>query len=347
MPLLTGLTLDRIIKVHQEDISPITMLTIIAEDPRGFGRVVRAADGSVSAIVEEAQATEAQLLIQELNLGVYCFSSDWLWDALERITLSPKGEYYLTDLIKIAVDSNQTVQALPLEDPREGIGVNTRQHLAEACAIMRERINQDWMLAGVTIIDPQQTYIESSVNIGQDTVIWPGTYLFSDSRIGEDCTLGPNTLIRSSQVGAGCRIEYSLIEGSILENNVQVGPYTHLRGNTHLAEGVHIGNFGEIKNSYLGSGTKMGHFSYIGDAEIAENVNIGAGTITCNFDGEKKNKTSVGSGAFIGSDTMLVAPVSLGEGSCTGAGAVVTKDVPAHTLAVGVPARSIRKIIKK
>jgi bifunctional UDP-N-acetylglucosamine pyrophosphorylase/glucosamine-1-phosphate N-acetyltransferase len=346
MPLLTSDSFTRIIENQKAQSGPITMLSTIADDPRGFGRVLRADDGSVSAIVEEAEATSEQLRIHELNTGVYCFSADWLWNALEHIPLSPKGEYYLTDLVKMAVSENLIVQALRLEDPREGIGINTRQHLAEVITIMRDRINQVWMLAGVTLIDPQRTYIEPGVKIGQDTTIWPDSYLFSGTVIGDACTLGPNAIIRGSQIGTGCNVECSIIEESLLDENVHVGPYAHLRSKTHLEMGVHVGNFGETKNSRLGAGTKMGHFSYIGDADIADNVNIGAGTITCNFDGVNKNKTMIGAGAFIGSDTMLVAPLSIGEGACTGAGAVVTKDVPANTLAVGVPARSVRKIKK-
>ena len=346
MPLLTSDSLTMIIESQKAQSGPITMLSTITDDPRGFGRVLRADDGSVSAIVEEAEATSEQLRIRELNTGVYCFSADWLWNVLEHIPLSPKGEYYLTDLVKMAVSENLTVQALRLEDPREGIGINTRQHLAEVITIMRDRINQGWMLAGVTLIDPLRTYIETGVKIGQDTTIWPDSYLFSGTVIGDACTLGPNTIIRGSQIGTGCNVESSIIEESLLEENVHVGPFAHLRSKTHLEMGVHVGNFGETKNSRLGAGTKMGHFSYIGDADIAENVNIGAGTITCNFDGVNKNKTMIGAGAFIGSDTMLVAPLSIGEGACTGAGAVVTKDVPANTLAVGVPARSVRKIKK-
>ncbi len=199
----------------------------------------------------------------------------------------------------------------------------------------------------MTIVDPQRTYIEPGVLIGQDTVIWPDTYLQSNSKIGSGCTLGPNTIIRKSQVGARCKICASVLEGAQVEDEVEMGPYVHLRRGAHLAQGVHMGNFGEVKNSYLGPGTKMGHFSYIGDAQIAAGVNIGAGTITCNFDGEKKNQTEIGAGAFIGSDTMLVAPVKVGEGAHTGAGAVVTKDIPPYTLAVGVPARPIRKLEKR
>jgi bifunctional UDP-N-acetylglucosamine pyrophosphorylase/glucosamine-1-phosphate N-acetyltransferase len=346
MPLLTEETLRCVVQAQSENSGPITMLTLLAEDPRGFGRVVRAAGNRVLEVVEEAQATEEQRQIRELNASVYCFNSDWLWRSLPRITLSPKGEYYLTDLIAIAAQDGLAVRALVAENPHETIGINTRVHLAEAEAYLRQRINRDWMLAGVTLIDPATTYIEPGVRIGQDTLIWPNTYLQGNSTIGEACVLGPDTLVRDTSVGNRCRVSSSVLEMAFVEDDVDIGPFAHLRRGAHLDKGVHVGNFGEVKNSYLGPGTKMGHFSYIGDATIDRNVNIGAGTVTCNFDGEKKNHTDIGAGAFIGSDTMLVAPVKLGAGSHTGAGAVVTKDVPADTLVVGVPARAIRKLKK-
>jgi bifunctional UDP-N-acetylglucosamine pyrophosphorylase/glucosamine-1-phosphate N-acetyltransferase len=200
------------------------------------------------------------------------------------------------------------------------------------------------MLAGVTLVDPTRIYIEPGVRIGQDSVIWPGTYLQGDTEIGSECTLGPDTIVRKSRIGDRSRVFASVVEEAQVEEDVHIGPYAHLRSGAHLARGVHLGNFGEVKNSYLGPSTKMGHFSYIGDAQIGSDVNIGAGTITCNFDGEKKNTTEIGPGVFIGSDTMLVAPVKVGEGARTGAGAVVTKDIPPYTLSVGVPARPIRKL---
>lgn len=349
MPLLSPGTLQDLIQAQEianPALSPLTLLTVIAEDPRGFGRVVRNEDGSVSAIVEEPQATPEQLAIRELNASAYCFSAAWLWGALKRIPLSSRGEYYLTDLAGIATGDGLSVQALIAEDADELIGINNRVHLAEAEATLRRKINYQWMLNGVTMIDPNTTYIEADVQIGPDTVIWPNTYLQGESRIGEGCILGPNTILRDTQVGNRSRILASVTEKAIIEDDVEVGPFARLRRGAHLAQGVHMGNFGEIKNSYLGPGTKMGHFSYIGDATIGNDVNIGAGTITCNYDGYKKHPTEIGAGAFIGSDTMLVAPVKLGKGARTGAGAVVTKDVPDNTLAVGVPARAIRKLDK-
>ena len=347
MPLLTAETLSLVVEAQRDFHGPMTMLTIQADDPRGFGRVLRGPDGIVQAIVEEAQATPEQLALRELNPGVYCFRADWLWQALREVPLSPKGEYYLTDLVGIAAGAGLPVQARRLEDARQGVGVNTRVHLAEASAILRERINRQWMLAGVTLVDPATTYIEPGVTIGQDTVIWPNTLLRGDCVIGAGCELGPNTVLQDTRVGDGCVIIASFAEKASLEEDVHMGPYARLRPGARLDRGVHMGNFGEVKNSHLGAGVHMGHFSYIGDAEIGEKVNIGAGTITCNYDGVKKSRTEIGERAFIGSDTMLVAPVKIGAGSRTGAGAVVTRDVPDHTLAVGVPARAIRKLEKR
>jgi bifunctional UDP-N-acetylglucosamine pyrophosphorylase/glucosamine-1-phosphate N-acetyltransferase len=344
MPLLRVETFQRIVETQLQNTGPLTILTNIADDPRGFGRVLRDAAGNVQAIVEELHATPEQRQIRELNTSVYCFQAEWLWQALPRIPLSPKGEYYLTDLVGIAVADGQTVQTVTITDAVEVIGVNTRVHLAEATAVMQTRLNREWMLAGVTIVDPKTTYIEVGVTLGQDTVIWPNTHLQGNTRVGAGCTLGPNAVIRDTQIGNHCKVFASVLEQAVLEDDVDIGPFGHLRKVAHLAQGVHMGNFGEVKNSYLGPGSKMGHFSYLGDATLGPGVNIGAGTITCNYDGQNKHPTEIGANAFIGSDTMLVAPVKIGHGARTGAGAVVTKDVPPHTLAVGVPARKIRKL---
>jgi bifunctional UDP-N-acetylglucosamine pyrophosphorylase/glucosamine-1-phosphate N-acetyltransferase len=343
MPLLRPETLSRLVETQKMNPGPMTMLAVMAADPRGFGRVLRSPGGDVQAIIEEAAATPEQLSIRELNAGVYCFSADWLWDALPRIPLCEKGEYYLTDTVSLAVNAGLPVQALVCDDLTEVIGVNTRVHLAEAEAAMRMRINRLHMLAGVTIVDPAATYIEAGVTIGRDTVIWPNTYLRGKTSIGEGCTIGPNTLADDTTIGDGCTVLAAVMDNAMVEDNVSIGPFARLRKGAHLSKGVHMGNFGEVKDSTLGPGTKMGHFSYIGNATIGPQVNIGAGTITCNFDGVHKNPTEIGEGAFIGSDTMLVAPVKVGARARTGAGAVVTRDVEADTLVVGVPARPLRK----
>jgi bifunctional UDP-N-acetylglucosamine pyrophosphorylase/glucosamine-1-phosphate N-acetyltransferase len=347
MPLLRAETLKQLVDAQKANKGPISVLTVIAEDPRGFGRIVRNPDGTVAAIVEEVAATEAQRNIKELNVGAYCFSSSWLWYALRQIPLSEKGEYYLTDTIALAAKEHLAVQAIVLEDKIETIGVNTRVHLAEAEAALRQRINNAHMLNGVSMIDPASTYIEAGVGIGGDTVIWPNTYIQGNTSIGRDCQIGPNAHIRNSQVGSGCKVFMSAMEGALLEDDVDIGPFARLRKGAHLCKGVHMGNFGEVKDSTLGPGVKMGHFSYIGNATIGAETNIGAGTITCNYDGEKKHATEIGENVFLGSDTMLVAPLKLGDGARTGAGAVVTKDVPEDTLVVGVPARAIKKLERK
>jgi bifunctional UDP-N-acetylglucosamine pyrophosphorylase/glucosamine-1-phosphate N-acetyltransferase len=347
MPLLREDTLRRLVEAHQAHPgAAITMLILIDEEARGFGRVLRNSEGLVEAIVEEAEATSEQMAIRELNAGVYCFTASWLWPALRRIPLSSKGEYFLTDLVAMAAADGLPVQSIRTDDPSEALGINNRIHLAEAEAVLRQRTNRAWMLSGVTLIDPQSIYIEPDVEIGGDTVIYPNTYLQGKTRIGQGCTIGPNSVLRDTLVGDHCTVFASVAEKAILEDDVDIGPFAHLRKGAHLAQGVHMGNFGEVKNSYLGPGTKMGHFSYVGDTTTGEKVNIGAGTVTCNYDGEKKSHTEIGAGAFVGSDTMLVAPVELGEGAHTGAGSVVTKDVPPYTLAVGVPARAIRKLKK-
>ncbi|HEX7620976.1 MAG TPA: bifunctional UDP-N-acetylglucosamine diphosphorylase/glucosamine-1-phosphate N-acetyltransferase GlmU [Anaerolineales bacterium] len=343
MPLLSQQTLKRLVATQKASQGPLTILTVSAADPRGFGRVVRNTDGSVQAIVEEEVATDEQLSLHELNVGAYCFSSNWLWDALHKIKVSQKGEYYLTDTVELAVQTGKTVQAQVTDDLVETIGINTRIHLAEAEAAMRQRINRAHMLAGVTIVDPATTYIETSVKIGRDTVVWPNTYLRGKTVIGEGCVIGPNTVAKDTSVGHYCEIQAAVMDGAVVEDNVGIGPFARLRKGAHLCKGVHMGNFGEIKDSVLGPGTKMGHFSYIGNATIGADVNIGAGTVTCNYDGVHKNPTEIGEGVFIGSDTMLVAPVKLGAHSRTGAGAVVTKDVEPDTLVVGVPARPVKK----
>lgn len=348
MPLLRSETFQQLVETQRNNPGPLSLLTVIADDPRGFGRIVRNADGTVAAIVEEYVATPEQLEIKELNVGAYCFNADWLWGALHRIEKNPKkGEYYLTDIVEIAVGDKLPVQAVVHDDFMETIGINTRVHLSEAEAALRMRINQQHMLNGVSMMDPASTYIDAGVQIGRDTTILPNTYIHGMTEIGEQNVIGPNTIIRDSKIGRHCRVLASVMESALLEDHVEMGPFARLRKGAHLKSHVHMGNFGEVKDSILHEGVKMGHFSYIGNANIGANTNIGAGTITCNYDGEKKHPTEIGENAFIGSDTMLVAPLKLGDGARTGAGAVVTKDVPDDTLVVGMPARAIRKLERK
>ena len=347
MPLLQASTLERLVETQKANRGPLTMLTVIAADPRGFGRVLRKSDGTVAAIVEEYAASPEQLKVNELNVGAYCFKADWLWAALHRIKVSPKGEYYLTDTAELAVQDGLAIQAVVCDDLIETIGINTRVHLAEAESAMRARINRTHMLNGVTLMDPAVTYIEAGVKIGRDTVILPNTYIRGATEIGERNQIGPNSHLLDSKIGNDCTVFMSVMEGAVLEEDVDIGPFARLRKGAHLAKHVHMGNFGEVKDSYLAEGVKMGHFSYIGNATIGRNTNIGAGTITCNFDGVHKNTTEIGEDVFIGSDSMLVAPVKIGDRAKTGAGAVVTRDIPADMLAVGVPARAIKKLERK
>jgi bifunctional UDP-N-acetylglucosamine pyrophosphorylase / glucosamine-1-phosphate N-acetyltransferase len=348
MPLLRGETFKQLLETQRLNPGPLSLLTVTADDPRGFGRIVRKADGTVEAIVEEYVATPEQRRLKELNVGAYCFRADWLWDALHRIEKNPKkGEYYLTDIVEVAVRENLPVQAVVLDDFIETIGINTRVHLSEAEAALRMRINHEHMLNGVSMMDPASTYIEAGVEIGRDTTLLPNTYLQGSTTIGERNVIGPNTIIRNTKIGNGCKILASVLEGAVLEDDIDMGPFARLRKGAHLKSHVHMGNFGEVKDSTLHEGVKMGHFSYIGNATIGANTNIGAGTITCNYDGVKKHPTEIGEDAFIGSDTMLVAPLKLGAGARTGAGAVVTKNVPEDTLVVGMPARAIRKVERK
>ncbi len=344
MPLISADTMRRLRETQENHDGPFTLLTVESETARGFGRVVRDTEGNILEIVEAAHASPDQLAIRELNVGAYCFDAEWLWAHLPELPLSPKGEYYLTDLVAAAAAEGRSAAAVSVEDPIEAIGINTRAHLAQAETALRARVNRRWMEAGVTMLDPETTYIGLEVEIGPDTEILPNTILEGRTQIGEGCVIGPNTVVHDSEIGDRCQIQASVLEGATLEAEVLIGPFAHLRPGAHLERGVHMGNFGEVKNSRLKRGVRMGHFSYIGDATIGEAVNIGAGTITCNYDGEQKHHTDIEAGAFIGSDTMLVAPVRIGRRARTGAGAVVTKDVPDHAVAVGVPARVIRKL---
>jgi bifunctional UDP-N-acetylglucosamine pyrophosphorylase/glucosamine-1-phosphate N-acetyltransferase len=343
LPLLKPESVRELVNLQKANPGPISLLTYFGIKSRGFARIVRSSADTVIEIVEEKAATPQQLAIKEFNVGIYCFSSQWLWENLKNIKISPVGEYYLTDLIRMASDQHLSVKALILQDPVEAMGINNRIHLAEAEVILRRRVNEDWMLSGVSMLDPERVYIEKGVAIGQDTTLFPDVYLRGNTSIGEGCKIGPNTMISDSKIGNHCTIQMTVMEGAILEDDVSTGPFARLRIGAHLGKGVHMGNFGEIKNSTLGSGVKMGHFSYIGDADIGENANIGAGVVTCNFDGVKKNRTEIGANAFIGSDTMLRAPVKIGEGAYTGAGSVVTHDVPAHTTVAGIPAKPLKK----
>ncbi len=340
-PLVTGEVLARLLVEHVARQATITFLTGLAELPSDYGRVVRDREGRVLEIVEVKRATDEQKQIREVNSGVYCFERAWLWSTLANLPRNPGGEYFLTDLIGIAGSQGRTI-ATVLGELDETLGINNRVQLAEMEQLLRRRILERHMYGGVTIIDPATTYIGTEVEIGMDTIILPGTSISGLTRIGANCRIGPGTVIDHSTLGDGCVVCQSVLEETTFEEGVRIGPFSHCRPGAYLARHVHMGNFGEVKNSYIGSQTDMHHFSYVGDATLGESVNIGAGTVTCNYDGVRKNRTIIGNGAFIGSDTMLVAPVTVGEGAKTGAGAVVKHNVPAGTVVAGVPARVLR-----
>ncbi|MBI2867136.1 MAG: bifunctional UDP-N-acetylglucosamine diphosphorylase/glucosamine-1-phosphate N-acetyltransferase GlmU [Chloroflexi bacterium] len=342
VPLVRAETLQRLMVAHSAGKAVITFLTATGGPTEGLGRVVRDSKGQVRAIVEETDATPRQRDIPEINSGVYCFDAAWLWPNLAALKPSAPGEIYLVDLVARAAREGATVRTQPA-DFQEVIGVNDRVDLAQAEATLRQRIRERWMRAGVTMIDPSSTFIDAGVELGQDVLLQPFTILSGTTRIGPACVIGPGATISNSAVGARCVIGGSVLEDATVEDEVTIGPFCHLRHGAYLERGVHLGNYVEVKESRLGRGTVSGHFSYIGDAAIGRKVNVGAGTITCNYDGKRKHPTYIEDEALIGSDTMLVAPVRLGRGSKTGAGAVVTRDVPPGATVVGVPARPLVK----
>ena len=342
MPLMTSDTLACLLAAHLENRASVTFVTVTTENPSDFGRVIRDASGRVRGIVEVKQATEEQKRIQEINPAIYCFDREWLWPNLERMPRSAAGEYYLTDLIALACEQGRQVATVD-GSMEETLGVNNRVQLAAAEQVVRRRILEDHMYAGVTIVDPATTYIDAGVEIEADCVILPGCSISGKTRIGGFSRIGPGSVLEDSILGKGCVVRQSVLEATTLEDGVSVGPFSHCRAGAYLAQNVRMGNFAEVKNSYVGSETDMHHFSYLGDATVGTHVNIGAGTITCNFDGVRKNRTVIGDRAFIGSDTMLVAPVEIGEQAQTGAGSVVRHDVPPGAVVVGVPARLLRQ----
>jgi len=307
---------------------------------RRDGRVIRDAEGEFVRIVEDKDATAAQRRIDEINVGVYCFRSEDLQPALARLEPKNKaGELYLTD----AVGTLNHVEVFEIADSEEALGINDRVELARAEKVIRLRKLQELMLSGVTIRDPDSTWVSAEAKVGRDTVIEPFTFIQGATRIGEGCSIGPHTDIADSQIGAGCRVERSWLRQVKLGDRSDCGPFVRIRPGTVIAEDVHIGSFAEINRSRIGAGSAVPHFSYLGDSVIGRNVNIGAGTVTANYDGVRKNRTEIGDGAFVGVDTLLRAPVRLGKGSKTGAGSVVLEDVPPGVTVAGAPARQIRR----
>ena len=341
LPLLTSGSLGALTNAHLDARATLSLLTVEVEDPTGYGRIVRSG-GSVAAIVEEREADEATRAIREINVGVYTAEAAWLWPALASLAPPPGGEVYLPDAVRAAMDAGCAVLARPLDDASEAQQVNTRSQLAAAEATLRARVREALLAGGVTIIDPSATWIDAGVEVGEDTTLLPGVHLLGATAVGRDCRIGPNAVLRDTRIGERCSIGGSTLEGSTLADDVQVGPYCHIRPGSTIEAGARLGNYAEVKASRIGAGSRVGHFSYVGDADVGEDVNIGAGTITANYDGAGKHRTVIGDGAFIGSDSMLVAPLTIGAGARTGVGSVVTRDVPPGASAIGAPAR-IRK----
>ncbi|MDE1975660.1 MAG: bifunctional UDP-N-acetylglucosamine diphosphorylase/glucosamine-1-phosphate N-acetyltransferase GlmU [Elusimicrobia bacterium] len=335
-PLITYESLYALLRLHQEQKNQVTFLTARVRNPRGYGRVVRSPLGEVLRIVEDAVASSKELLISEVNSGVYCFETSALAAALKAVSpKGPKKEFFLTDVLEVARASGGRIGAHLLSSPEEIGGVNTRVQLAEAQRRFNRRMLERLMLSGVTVVDPASTCVDADVEVGRDSVIWPGTVLRGRTKIGRGCVVGPHCLIDDSEVGAECEIEMSrLLRCRVLEKT-RVGPFAHIRADSVLGPRARVGNFSELKATRLGAGSKVNHLSYVGDADVKEDVNIGAGTITCNFDGRAKHKTTIEARAFIGSNATIVAPLRVGRGALVAAGSTIDADVPAGALAFG------------
>lgn len=345
MPLLSGETLSEFVGFHREKSAKISLLTAELEEPGKLGRIIRGKDGSVEKIVEAVDASPEELKIREVNTGTYVFDADYLREILPKAgSPNVQNEIYLTDTIVISHEEGVPVEAMVCKDSNESLGINSRVDMAVVSDIMRKSINEKVMLSGVTLFDAANTYIGPDVEIGNDTQILPGCMIMGKTKIGSDCIIGPHCRIIDSVVGNGTTVSESVLNGVTVGADNTIGPFAHLRPLTVTAENVKIGNFCETKKSNIGKGSKIPHLSYIGDTEMGEKVNIGAGTITCNYDGKKKNPTTIGNNVFIGSNTCIVAPRTIGEGAATGAGTVVNKDIPDRTLAVGLPSRNIKKL---
>ncbi len=346
MPLIREETLKELLNFHQSKENDLTLVTAYVKDYKlHYGRIIRDDKRKIVRIVEDKDATHEEKKIYEMNTGIYCFKSEGLFDALKNIkSNNVQREFYLTDIIKIYLDMGKKVGNILIEDDySEFIGINDRINLSEVTKIIYKRNAEKHMLEGVTIVDPENTYIDSEVEIGQDTIIQPFTIIKGKTVIGKECNIGPGSVISDSEIGDGVSIVESYIESAKIKDSAILGPYAHLRPDSVIGERVRIGNFVEIKKSILGEGTKASHLAYIGDAKIGRNVNIGAGTITCNYDGVKKNKTEIEDDVFIGSNNTLVAPIIIKRGAYTGAGSTLTEDVPPYSLALGRE-RQINKI---
>lgn len=333
-PLVTASSLRRLIDTCSGTSAAAALLTARVDDPTGYGRVMINGEGKATRIVEETDATEEEREVCDINASMYAFDRELLQGALSRLKPeNVQGEYYLTDVVELLMSEGRDVVAIRGK-AEEALGINDREQLAAASALMRRRINARLMAEGVTIVDPEHTYIDRDVEIGRDTVVLPMVFLAGATRIGADCIIGPSSELNDSVTGDRCEVNHSWMYLAEIGDDVNIGPYAKLRPGTRVEDGAKVGSFVELKNTVVGKGSKIPHLSYVGDAEIGEAVNIGAGTITCNYDGKNKGKTTIGDGAFIGSDTMLVAPVDIGEGAVTGAGSTICKDVPGGALGI-------------
>ena len=342
VPFLRAETIETLLAHHRSQAAAATILTDLRDDPSGYGRVLRDAHGNVRRIVEEPDASPEEREVREVNAGMYAIEVGALRDALRALTpANAQGEYYLTDAISALLDGVHTVAAVVVASSQEATGINSRAELAQAEAAMRAVLLGALMEAGVGVIDPQHTYVHAGVRVGRDTILHPGTSLEGRTVIGEACVIGPNARLVDAEIGDRVTIIASTVTASTVGEGTRIGPYSHLRPGVRLGRFVEVGNFAEMTRSTVGDRTKVHHMSYLGDATVGERVNIGAGTITCNYDGKNKHQTIIEDGAFIGSDTMLIAPVVIGREAVTGAGAVVKRDVPPRGVAVGVPARVI------
>jgi bifunctional UDP-N-acetylglucosamine pyrophosphorylase/glucosamine-1-phosphate N-acetyltransferase len=335
VPLLRPDTLRQLVQKHQDASAAATVVTAIVDRPYGYGRIVRT-NGRIARIVEERDATDAQRQLKEINSGIYAFDLASLFDALRGIAAkNAQGEYYLTDLVAIYRRRKLPVETLVVEDPQEVHGINSRSELAEVSRIVRQKKNEELMAAGVTIVDPAHTYIDAEVEIGADTVIHPGVVIEGHSRIGAACEIQAHVRIQDCEIADRVTIRnFCVLVGARVALGASVGPFAHLRPESEVGEGARVGNFVELKKTSLGRGSKASHLAYLGDATIGANVNIGAGTITCNFDGATKHQTVIEDGAFIGSDSQLIAPVRIGKDAYVGAGSSITEDVPAGALGI-------------
>ena len=334
-PLLTGKLLEKLVREHAAAGAKATVLTAVMPDATGYGRVLRSADGMVERIVEHKDATAEERAVREVNSGIYCFEAPDLFAALHEVgNDNAQGEYYLPDVLEILKKKGEKIFAVAADDYEETLGVNSRAQLAASEKILRRRKNEALMADGVTLMDPDATYVDADVRVGRDTVLYPGTWLEGATVIGEGCEIGPSARFQDVKVGAHVTAHFCYAHECEIADGVTLGPYVHIRPATKLAAHVKIGNFVEVKNSVVGEGTKLPHLSYIGDADIGAGVNMGCGTITVNYDGKKKFRTEVGDNAFVGCNSNLVAPVRVGAGAYIGAGSTITKEVPEGDLAI-------------